>query len=170
MTPASQETITEGRLRELLHYDPDTGVFMWRVTRRQMRFGDVAGHIFIGGYRKIKIDGRFYGAHRLAWLWMTGALPKAQIDHINCLRDDNRFENLRQAVVAQNTRNRSVRASKLGPKGAYYSDGHRGKKWQASIRIDGRNKSLGYYQTPNEAHAAYCEAARKFFGEFARGA
>ena len=70
------------QVKELLHYNPDTGVFRWRVARRQMRPGDVAGLLFAGGYRNIKIDRRFYKEHRLAWLYMTGEWPVAGIDHV----------------------------------------------------------------------------------------
>ncbi|MCK9994454.1 MAG: hypothetical protein Dbin4_02974, partial [Alphaproteobacteria bacterium] len=98
--------LTQSRLKELLHYDPDTGVFTRRVqTSSNARVGDVAGCLHPEGYRHIQIDGKRYAAHRLAWLYMTGEWPTNQLDHLNGVRDDNRWGNLREATHGQNQQN-----------------------------------------------------------------
>jgi hypothetical protein len=98
--------LTAERLRELLHYDPDTGVFTWlRVKGRRVRVGALSGKANGGGYFQIGVDGRIYYAHRLAWLYVHGEWPVASIDHVNCDRCDNRLANLRPATKAQNAAN-----------------------------------------------------------------
>lgn len=160
--------LTQIRLKELLDYDPETGQFTWRVTRsNKVRAGDFAGCIAHGRYQ-IQIDYSIYYAARLAVLWMTGELPENQVDHINCNPTDNRWDNLRPADDFQNGANRQAR------KGKKYSDlkgvtfNKRKGRFEAAIRKNYRLIFLGYFDTAEEAHAAYCEAARKHFGDFAR--
>jgi hypothetical protein len=162
--------ITAERLRELLHYDLETGVFTWRVNRRG-HIGDVAGNVYGGppneGYRRIMIDRRMYQASRLAWLYMTGEWPKDQVDHINGDRADNRFCNIREALPAQNSQNRSMRTdNESGFKGVAWHKHTR--KWASSIQINGKYKHLGYFATPERAFIAYIFAAWKHFGDYAR--
>jgi hypothetical protein len=103
-----KETLTAERLRELLHYDPDTGDFTWRTARKRIPAGAIAGTVE-RGFRRITIGGGRHGprysAHRLAWLYMTGAWPNGYLDHINRDPDDNRFANLRLATNSQNQAN-----------------------------------------------------------------
>jgi HNH endonuclease len=102
-------TLTADRFRYLLDYDPATGVWTWLVsTSNCTRAGAAAGHTGSDGYHRIKIDGRSYLAHRLAWLYQTGAWPKREIDHRTLNKGDNRFENLREATDAQNVHNRTA--------------------------------------------------------------
>lgn len=164
--------LTAARLRELLSYDPETGVFRWRVYRaRNARAGDVAGRIIKaapdkgGGYRSIGIDGSEYLAQRLAWLHMTGEWPPAQVDHENRNRDDNAWRNLRDATRSQNQANRPAQANNTsGFKGVAF---HKGAgRWRATLG----KRHLGLFDSPEQAHAAYAEAARGAFGEFARAA
>ena len=98
--------LTAERLREVLDYGPDTGVFTWKIrTNSRVKVGDVAGALRPDGYIQISIDGRLHRAHRLAWLYVTGESPPDQIDHINGVRDDNRIANLRLATSAENKQN-----------------------------------------------------------------
>jgi hypothetical protein len=151
--------LTAERLRELLSYNPETGEFTWRVGQRA---GKVAGSIKgRWGYILVKIDQRTYRTHRVAWLYVTGSWPVDQIDHINGVRNDNRFSNLREATHAQNSCNRAARQREL-PRGVYRGD--RPGTYKAKI-----NKIfLGSFATPEEAHAAYAKAALEHHGEFAR--
>jgi hypothetical protein len=157
--------LTAERLRELLNYDPDAGVFMWRVRGRGRPINRPAGTADSMGYMRVQIDRRFYRAHRLAWLYMTGAWPANHIDHINGMVGDNRIDNLREVTQAENMWSRKLSVTNSsGFKGV----SKKGNKWRAKITKDGRDYRLGYYNTAAEAHDAYIEAATVMFGEFAR--
>lgn len=161
--------ITAERVRELLHFDPDTGEFRWlvAVNNNRVHAGTVAGHASRAGYCQIRIDGRLYYAHRLAWLWMTGDWPRGQIDHINCNRADNRWCNLRMATKAQNAINAHIRANNTsGFKGVSWHAQCR--KWVANINVNGEHHYLGEYDTRERAFIAYMFAAWKYHGAFAR--
>lgn len=101
--------LTHARLRELIHYDPDTGVMTWRIARRaQAPPGDVAGGPTQKGYWHIRIDGTLYKRHRLAWLYMTETTPSEEVDHINRKAGDDRFTNLRLATPSDNKCNQGI--------------------------------------------------------------
>ena len=107
MTDSKQE-LTAERLREVLAYDPDTGVFTWKARTSpfsRVNVGDVAGNLRRDGYIEICVDGRKHQSHRLAWLYVYGEWPADQIDHINGIRTDNRIANLREANNAENHHN-----------------------------------------------------------------
>lgn len=159
-------SLTQERLKSLLKYDPQTGVFLWLIrTSRRTFAGDVAGSINPKGYRVITIERRNYGAHRLAVLWMTGMLPTKEVDHENLHRSDNRWENLRVATRTQNrTNSRAMKNNSSGYKGVYPFRG----RWRALITSNYKNIHLGLFNNPEDAHAAYCAAAQKYHGEFAR--
>jgi hypothetical protein len=155
-------TLTQKRLKELLHYDPVSGVFT-RLTdnRRGSRVGDIAGSHHHDGYIYIYVDGANYAAHRLAWLYVHGRWPFVDVDHKHGKEAGNGIENLREATEklnAQNERNARI-SSKSGLLGAYWSKSHKG--WCAGITVARRKKWLGVFGTPEEAHAAYVEAKRK---------
>jgi len=117
-------------------------------------------------YFRMMVDGQQYPNHHLAWLWVHGELPKGQLDHINGDRLDNRIANLREASQTENMGNCiKHRDNKSGYKGVFPL---RGKRWQAQVCRNGVKHHLGTFETPEEAHAAYCDAASKVFGEFAR--
>ena len=162
--------ITAEKLREFLEYDPNTGVFRWRFPRVGVRRdrNSIAGTVSKkDGYRIIQINGNLGKAHRLAWLYVHGRWPANQIDHINGIRDDNRITNLREATNAENARNaKRLRSNKSGYKGVYWHKSNR--RWIAQVNIDGRCSHLGSFGTAEAAHAAYCDAATKHYGEFAR--
>ena len=103
------------RLHDVLHYDPLTGVFRWRVARGSRAAGDVAGGISGAGYRQIGIDGRYYQASRLAWLYTTGEWPDGEIDHKNGVHDDNRWDNLRDVTHTENNQNQRRAPRLRGP-------------------------------------------------------
>ena len=162
-TPISQEW-----LRTILKYDPDSGDFFWLQNRGPAKKGDKAGFIWTGRdgrqYRTIKTGGKSYLAHRLAWLYVHGFIPEI-IDHINCDGLDNRLQNLRISSSSQNSTNRRVsRINNTGLKGVTKESG----RYSAHIWYDGKSHRLGRFDTPEEAHAAYCREARKRFGNFSR--
>jgi hypothetical protein len=159
--------LTAERLRETLHYDPETGAFTHRHSRTRGRrpvvAGDVAGCLLNTGYRSIRVDGKAYLAHRLAWLYVYGEWPNLQIDHINGNRSDNKLKNLRQVSNAINSQN--IRVAREGkkyasPLGACYQPRYK-RKWLAKIRVDGSLVIVGRYETAEEAHAAYVKAKRQ---------
>jgi hypothetical protein len=130
--------ITAERLRELLSYDPETGVFRWLVRR-------LPGNIrkqSISGYRGIHIDGRRYKCSRLVWLYQTGEWPTHEIDHVNGDRVDNRFCNLREATLTENRWNSRKRVNNTsGYKGVSWDSAR--SLWKARINVGGKEKHLG---------------------------
>lgn len=149
--------LTAERLRELLRYDPGTGIFTWRMNRSGgTKAGDVAGSDDGQGYVSIRIDGRAYLAHRLVWLYVYGVWPERQIDHRYGIRNDNRLSELREATNKQNQHNqrKAQGSNKSGLLGVSYSRG----KPRARIRVDGKQKHLGTFDTAELAQAAYLEA------------
>lgn len=155
------------RIRELIDYDPDTGVFRWKISRAAMKIGDIAGGIGAAGYWMIGIDlCRLYG-HVVAWAHVTGSYPSTFLDHRDTNRLNNRWDNIRPASNQENTWNASLKASnKSGYKGVSWNS--KIHKWCAHIRIKGKSTYLGSFTDPAEAGAAYTEAAKNHFGEFAR--
>ena len=160
--------LTQEQLHEVLFYDPYTGIFTWRIARQNIRIGQVAGD-FSGRYVRIKIDQKSYAAHCLAVLYMTGAWPEHDVDHRDTQKHNNRWLNLRPATSAQNAHNRSPLQNKKYSKLKGVTWAKRGK-WQANIRVDGVLKHIGYYDSAEEAHAAYARCAIELRGEFARTA
>ena len=160
--------ITQARLHELLHYDPDTGEFRWRVRKRpNLYVGDIAGTHARYEWWLIHIDGRCYRAHQLAWLYMRGEWGRPVIDHRDGNPLNNRWSNLRVSSRSGNAANRRrMRNNTSGFTGVTF-DRRRGN-WIARIARDGQNYFLGRFATAEEAHEAYEAAARLLFGEFAR--
>lgn len=164
--------LTADRLREVVHYCPETGVFTWLIARRGNPKGSFAGTIHrpkrsLASYVLMGIDGRCYRAHRLAFLYMTGAWPVHHADHKNLDGTDNRWSNLRDATPSQNQANRAVLShSRSGIKGVSFHK--RDGLYHAEIRFKGSRFSLGYFKDPSVARLVYARAARKLHGEFAR--
>lgn len=158
-------TISYGEVQKLLRYEPKTGKFFWLVMQGRGRAGDIAGSLNNRGYIKIVINRRDFMAHRLAWLLTTGEMPSADIDHINGDRADNRITNLRPATRSQNCRNRGKNSNNTtGFKGVHINRG----RYRALICHRGEFIHLGLFDNPEDAHAAYSEAARRLHGRFAR--
>ena len=178
--PSDRKAITAEYLRSILHYCPETGVFTWRERadlpegRERRRWntrhaGQRAGTPHRQNhttYIVIRINGRPYGAHRLAWFYVTGEWPSGRLDHEDGNGSHNWFTNLREATDVQNSGNSRRRSDNTsGYKGVYRSNN--GRRWVARIMIDGRKRYLGMHDTPEEAHEAYVEAAKAHYGEFA---
>lgn len=168
-------------LKECLNYNPDTGVFTWKYrplhhfnnhigTYKQVntqRAGKIAGYIPKSGYLMIGIDLTRYRAHRIAWKIMTGEEPLFEIDHIDLVRSNCKFNNLRSAEICENARNRKEYSNnKLGFKGVSFNI--RYKKYQSEIMKDRIKYNLGYYDNPVDANNAYIEASSILHGDFAR--
>ena len=162
--------ITQERLREVLHYDPQSGRWMWILPQtNRVQTGSVAGTINAKGYRYIHIAGRLYKSSRLAFFYMTGRWPERQMDHINRRRDDDAWNNLREATRSQNQSNQGIRKNnKSGFKGVSL---HRQTgKYAARINDGlGKYRHLGLFFSPSDAHAAYVDAAVRLKGDFANG-
>jgi hypothetical protein len=160
--------LTPSRLKTVLDYDQDTGTFVWKVSMGRARAGNAAGWHDGRGYIRIGIDGVRYQAHRLAWFFVHQEWPPDDVDHEKD-RTDNRIANLRSATRQQNNANRSIASNNTtGFKGVCFDKNR--NKYQATIMVDGKTRYLGRFDKPEQAHAAYCGAAEKFFGEFARAA
>ena len=151
--------LTQARLKELLHYDPDTGALTWRVAPSNcVKAGSVAGAITAYGYVQVSVDSTLHRAHRLAFLYMVGEIPPNAVDHVNGDRADNRWCNLRLATPSENQQNLRgpLSNSKSGLLGVSWHA--RGKKWQAQIKVDAVKHHLGCFTDKHEAHAAYLKA------------
>lgn len=148
--------VTAQRLRELITYDPQTGLFNRNLKDGSRR---ATGTLDQDGYIKISLDGRNHTAARLAHLCMTGSLPTHDMDHINGKRSDNRWENLREVPRRINIENqrKAMSSSKSGILGAFWDRG----KWVAKIGINGKVIHLGRFSSAEEAHEIYLAAKRR---------
>ena len=157
---------SQDRLKELFDYNPETGIFIrLKKTANMHKIGEIVGHPNKEGYLKIVIDGKTYSLHRLAWMYYYGEDPLSyEIDHHNLNKSDNSIINLRKVTRKQNSQNKVWKSSKGMPKGV-----HKVKnKYQAMIFVNGKNKHLGLFSTPELAHEAYKKAAIERSGDFAR--
>ena len=153
--------LTQQRLKELLSYDPETGLFINLTQRSNVKAGAVAGCKHSSGYIYIKIDGKKYKSHRLAWLYVYGNIPEKGLDHINEIKDDNSIVNLRLATDQENMQNVSNPRidNTSGFRGVSWSKNT--KKWRARIALNGKLKHLGLFNTREKAHDAYLKAKRE---------
>ena len=153
------------RVKELLDYNPDTGLFTWAVRRPGCRFGGVAGTATDSGHIQIRLDGVKYYAHRLAWLVTYGEWPTDQIDHVNNNSGDNRISNLRNSTSVENRQNAGMNCNNTsGYKGVSWHK--RNGKWESTAKINGKTHYLGGYDTAEEAYAAYAAFVTQHHGEF----
>lgn len=151
-------------LQNLFSYNEVTGELVWKnPISTKFRKGDIAGSKRADGYIQIKLSGRMYLAHRIAWLYAYGSEVEC-IDHINHDRADNRLSNLRAATKSQNGANRKKCVSNTtGYKGVT----RKGTKFTAALIYQGKRQNMGYFDTPEKAHTAYRLGAYLFHGEFA---
>lgn len=157
--------LSQCELNDVLIYDIVSGIFSWKKTSLGMSEGAQAGTKTKKGYIRIKIKGRDYLAHRLAWLYVNGEMPSKQIDHINNKRDDNRISNLRCATSNENARNALMRADNTsGVKGVCFDKIRR--KWIARVGINGENKHVGYFDSILEADMAIRKFREENHGNF----
>ena len=156
-------TLTQTELQGLFEYDPLSGVLTWKEKRSNMTKGSVAGCLHKSGYMVVTINSKTYKLHRIIWIYMFNVIPdEFYIDHINGNKVDNRLQNLRLATNHQNQQNRPA------PKNS--SSGYRGvnwhkqmNKWMARICHNKQRKIIGYFDTPEDAYAAYKLEAQKLF-------
>jgi hypothetical protein len=154
--------LTAQRLREVFHYEPQTGVFtrLQNSYRNTALAGPITGYLRKNGHLAIRVDNKLFFAHQLAWLYMFGDWPSGQIDHIDGNPANNVFSNLRDSDKRLNAENlrKAHKDCASGLLGAYK---HR-NKWSSRIMVNGKNVYLGTHETPELAHAAYLVAKRAF--------
>lgn len=160
---------TQQELKNLLHYDPETGYFTWLKCNpyyHNMPSNFRAGGRTQKGYIEIRIGRKGFKAHRLAWVYMHGEMPEDQIDHINGIKDDNRIANLRPASNSENCRNRpKAKHNTSGHKGIYWVADH--NKWRVIIRFNDKNHHFGYFKDKDDAIAEANRAREELHRHFA---
>ena len=163
--------LTAERLREVVRYEPKTGLWRYNFTTRGKHQKDAiaGGEDGHGEYWRLTIDGRKYMSHVLAVLYMTGEWPAAEVDHRDTDGLNNRWRNLRDANRVQNVWNRKTdRRNTSGAKGVWRAAGRR--VWRAAISAHGKRINLGSFRTKRDARAAYTAKAKELHGEFRRAA
>lgn len=158
--------LTQEKLKSILLYDSDTGDFIWIKSIKGTRgIGKKAGTVTNKGYVDVCINGKKYGLHRLAFLYKTGSIPKT-VDHINGIKSDNRWDNLRECSLIENALNSPIVRSKSGFKNVYH-DPRGVKKWAVVVfDVKGNKHCIGYYLTPEEGNVAAIAARERLQGEF----
>lgn len=164
---ADEQHISQSLLRELFDYDPETGFLTRLITvTSSAKSGAVAGCLYSGGYLMVAIKKKRYLVHRIIWFYMYGRWPNETIDHVNNVKTDNRWVNLREATYSQNNWNRSIqRRNTSGVTGVYFEKEQ--QKWRAIINANGRKHCLGSFVTKEEAASARLAAETIFHGAFA---
>lgn len=147
-------------MMELLRYDPETGEFWWTDKAPKKVAGKLANAKDRLGYVCLKINGKMYKAHRLAWAFVHGEFTDQNIDHINGNPSDNRISNLRLVSHSVNLQNQ--RKARSDSSTGLLGVSPNGAGWRAGIRVNGKKVNLGTHKTPQLAHLAYVEAKRKY--------
>lgn len=159
------EKLTRSRLCELLSFDTEKGIITWNHTMGgKAKKGQEAGALTENGYVAIRVDQRDYLAHRLMWLYVYGAFPVLNIDHIDRDKTNNRPNNLRLATEKQNGENRSLKSKNAsGHRGVFLRKYLKSKPWAVSIMNNRKTIHIGYFATIEEAVVARREAEDKYF-------
>lgn len=165
----SKSILTQARLRDVLSYDAETGVFMWRKPNKLSLAVVEAGTITeprgATRYRRLNIDGKLYYAHRLAWFYVHGEWPAHVVDHVNRNGLDNRIGNLRIARQVENAANQKRRSDNAsGYRGVSWCSST--QKWRAQLQHNKRSVNIGRFETKEAAQAAYLAAAKNAFGDY----
>jgi hypothetical protein len=141
---------SQAAIQEILHYDPTTGFFRWKIFSGPARPGDIAGGKTWDGYLNISLQKKSYKAHRLAWVVMTGHEPVGVVDHIDGNPSNNAWSNLRLATIKQNCENRRIYSNNTsGFRGVSFSKEL--KKWSAQVTHFCKSIHLGYFDTAEQA-------------------
>lgn len=157
--------LSVARLRELLHYNPETGVFTWRVKRKGVRADKIAGCINSEGYRVICLDGKLYLGQRLAWYYIYGEWPVNLVDHSSRDRANNSKSNLSDVTPSENNLNTKLSSNnKTGVKGVCWDK--RKQLWLVQIQYKRVHKFIGYFKQFEDAVSARRQAEVTHFGEF----
>jgi hypothetical protein len=155
--------ITQETLKEVLHYDPKTGLFtrLKGGSGPNNFIGAIAGFLDDKGYVQICIKNKYYRAHRLAFLYMIGKFPLLYVDHIDGIKTNNKWNNLREATNSQNLQNQKKANSTNLSTGLLGAHKRKNGLITASIMLNGKLKHLGYFKTSEEAHERYLEEKRR---------
>ena len=150
------------RINELFRYDPEAGVLIRKVASGSRgHAGDIAGCLNGCGYVVVAVNDRDVRAHRMIWAIMTGDWPRGEIDHINGIRNDNRWCNLRSCSRAENAQNMRCKPSPTCDLQGVSWDA-RTQRWYVRIQVGRKVIFLGRFDIPEEGHAAYLAAKQKF--------
>jgi hypothetical protein len=163
---AKRRDVSYDTVRDLFDYDRGSGFLIWKKPKKRVAKGSIVSNISHDGYLNVRVNGIRYRAHRIIFLWARGYLPDL-VEHRDLDKTNNKLHNLRPATHSQNmcnTRSRNL----SGLKGVYDTGKKLAKPYTASITVDRKGINLGYFSTKEEAHKAYCEAAAKYHGKFAR--
>lgn len=159
--------ISTERLRSILEYNAETGVFRRKIRAAKMDVGSVVGARHSQDYLYARIENRLMFMHRVAWQYVYGSPPVGEIDHINGDRSDNRICNLRLSNRQQNSANTKRRYNnRAGAKGVVIDK--RNGSIRAYIHVNSKTKYLGTFETIKDASSAYLKAAKEHFLDFAR--
>jgi len=153
--------ITERRLKEVLSYSATTGLFVWNIKKADnITIGEQAGCDGTNGYRTVMIDGKNYQAHHLAWLYIYGEMP-TMLDHRDQDKHNNRISNLIKTTKIKNAQNCYLsKVNKTGFTGVFFDKIR--KRYQVSIRVNGRNIFLGRFLDLDDAIKARQKANLKY--------
>ena len=153
--------LTAEFLRSVLDYNPETGVFTWKVDIGQRgKKGAIAGNIHPSGYRFIRVAGRHYRAYRLAWLFYYGEWPKGPLDHKDRNRANNVISNLRECTRSENAHNSTKCWGSSEYRGVSWQKSR--NKWKAQISVNNKVIYLGLFDNELEAANVYREAKEKY--------